>query len=335
MGTHRARATPATKGAAIFSTLACALFTIAIIAGTIGAPEYSFAEPGPVQPCATNKPAPLCASTMPFESANRIGVAFQSKALDYHDFEHGASFTSSLADSKGARSVTANRNVRLVDTICYSNLVPGKRYTVVSALHIVDANRNDLGDVASLKHKPALAKTRFTPKSSKGTVLVRMPLNAEGLRGTLLATSVSVFDENGVAVAQRDASRTSYTPVSVKAPLPTDKQARTAYSLASLFPIAEVSGRKETPGTPDSANNCAWLVAAVPASAALLGLAGSYVAIRLLRKQEAKQTEHMRKLLQPRVGILENGELNRTPKNAPRVEAAHQTCHTPALEHRV
>ena len=71
------------------------------------------------------------------------------------------------------KTVSGTTKVKLIDTVEYKNLIPGKTYTVKGTLHIKEINRDgktfDAG-ILTVNNKPFIAETKFVPDEPNGKV---------------------------------------------------------------------------------------------------------------------------------------------------------------------
>ena len=78
----------------------------------------------------------------------------------------------------GTQISCADEKVELIDTVSYSNLLPGEEYTLTGTL--MDA---ETGNTLEADGKPITAKADFTPEESKGTTEVHFSFNGSTLAG--------------------------------------------------------------------------------------------------------------------------------------------------------
>ncbi|MBR5950194.1 MAG: VaFE repeat-containing surface-anchored protein, partial [Actinomycetaceae bacterium] len=90
------------------------------------------------------------------------------------------------------------KKVTVVDTVTYTNLIPGKEYTVSGALHVKNADGTD-GGVLKVDGKAVSASKTFTPKEKNGSVTLEFTFNASALNGKKLVAFETVKYE-GVTV---------------------------------------------------------------------------------------------------------------------------------------
>ena len=102
----------------------------------------------------------------------------------------------SLGTESGTKVVTTTGTVKLVDTVSYENLTPGKEYTVTGTL-MDKATGQPLKDGSG---KEVTATAKFKPSKATGTVKVTFQLNSTGLTGKT-AVAFETLTRDGVEVA--------------------------------------------------------------------------------------------------------------------------------------
>ena len=95
----------------------------------------------------------------------------------------------------GEKEVDPLEKITLTDTVTYSNLTPGKTYTVKGVL--MDKST---GEKLLIDDKEVTAETEFTPDKSEGTVDLSFTFDASGLAGKSVVAFESLYHE-GVEVA--------------------------------------------------------------------------------------------------------------------------------------
>lgn len=102
----------------------------------------------------------------------------------------------------GDKTVIAEAETVIIDTVSYRNLIPGQEYTLIGTLHIkgVNVEGNTTEDtLLDAQGKPITADVTFTPDAANGSVDVTFTFDATGLTtGTELVVFESLFDENGI-----------------------------------------------------------------------------------------------------------------------------------------
>ena len=99
----------------------------------------------------------------------------------------------------GTQVSCADEEVELIDTVSYSNLLPGEEYTLTGTL--MDA---ETGNVLEADGKSITAKADFTPKESKGTTEVRFSFNGSDLAGKTIVIFESLSYEGEEICSHED-----------------------------------------------------------------------------------------------------------------------------------
>lgn len=104
----------------------------------------------------------------------------------------------------------ANKNATIIDTVSYTNLLPGKEYTMTGTLM-----NQETGEAVLIDGKEITASTTFTPATSEGSVDVVFEFDAS----ILAPTTVVAFEDltyKGIQIAVHadieDAEQTVYIP---------------------------------------------------------------------------------------------------------------------------
>ena len=112
--------------------------------------------------------------------------------------------TTATDGTDGDKTVTADMESIIVDTVEYVNLIPGEEYTLTGALYVKHVDEN-----GSITEKPLLdadgnpvsAKTTFTPENASGCVEVTFTFDASAIAdGTELVAFETLF-HNGEVIA--------------------------------------------------------------------------------------------------------------------------------------
>ena len=112
-----------------------------------------------------------------------------------------------LTGPAGAKQIDPSESTVLVDTVSYSNLVAGNRYSLMGTLHVTDESGADLGVMRDERGAPIVAKTLFTPEEANGTAKVEFHLDTSDLGAmSLVAFEVLLNDEGKVIASHEDAS---------------------------------------------------------------------------------------------------------------------------------
>ena len=118
--------------------------------------------------------------------------------------------TNAKDGTTGIDHTEAKAEASIVDTVSYTNLIPGKEYTVKGTL--MD---KATGEAVSVEGKAVTAETTFTPESASGTVDITFTLDASALAGTTVVAFESL-EYQGIEVAVHadltDEDQTVYIP---------------------------------------------------------------------------------------------------------------------------
>ena len=105
---------------------------------------------------------------------SRDGVNLDFGAIDNHDIEI---HTTAEDGPSGTENGTNAQNINIVDHVMYTNLTPGKEYTMTGTLMDKDTNEA----VLDADGNPVTASTVFTPTSPNGTVDVTFNFKSDGI----------------------------------------------------------------------------------------------------------------------------------------------------------
>jgi len=94
--------------------------------------------------------------------------------------------TKAKAEKTGTNLSAAEKDVKLIDTVSYTNLVPGKEYVLKGKLMDQKTGKELL-----LNGKPVISQKKFVPEKKDGTVDVEFVFSGTGLAGT----STVVFED--------------------------------------------------------------------------------------------------------------------------------------------
>lgn len=86
------------------------------------------------------------------------------------------------ADGKKTLNAGGKGQVKLVDTIEYHNLIPGKEYEVRGEIHARNENGTDAGAIAGTQ-----GSAKFTPQAADGKITVAMTIDMSNVTKTLVA----------------------------------------------------------------------------------------------------------------------------------------------------
>ena len=112
--------------------------------------------------------------------------------------------TTATDGTDGDKTVTADMEAIIVDTVEYANLIPGEEYTLTGALYVkhVDEEGNVTEEaLLDADGNPVSAKTTFTPENASGSVEVTFTFDASAIAdGTELVAFETLF-HNGEVIA--------------------------------------------------------------------------------------------------------------------------------------
>ncbi len=108
------------------------------------------------------------------------------------------------AQGTAGQMIQAASAQRVVDTIFYQGLVPGKTYTVQGTLHLRGDDGSDAGALKGADGSPLIASTDFTPQASSGEVQVTFDLDASQLAGRTVVAFEEVTQEKRTVFAHAD-----------------------------------------------------------------------------------------------------------------------------------
>lgn len=127
---------------------------------------------------------------------NRSVVAFEYLYLDGTEIAHHADIedegqtvhipklgTTAYGTDTKTHTVPIAREAKVTDVVCYTNLVPGKKYTVTGTLHLKKSDGTDGGALKGADGKAVTSSVRFTPENADGSVELSFTVDATALRG--------------------------------------------------------------------------------------------------------------------------------------------------------
>ena len=152
-------------------------------------------------------------TTVVFEDLYSDGALLASHA-DLKDAEQTVYIpeihTSAKDKETQVNHTEANKNATIIDTVSYTNLLPGKEYTMTGTLM-----NQETGEAVLVDGKEITASTTFTPAMSEGSVDVIFEFDAS----VLAPTTVVAFEDltyKGIQIAVHadieDADQTVYIP---------------------------------------------------------------------------------------------------------------------------
>lgn len=103
--------------------------------------------------------------------------------------------TKAKAENTGMNLSAAEKDVKLMDTVSYTNLVPGKEYVLKGKLMDQKTGKELL-----VNGKPVVSQKKFVPEKKDGTVDVEFTFSGAGLAGTSTVVFEDLY-ENDVNIA--------------------------------------------------------------------------------------------------------------------------------------
>lgn len=150
-------------------------------------------------------------------------------------------------DNNGAKEIEAAKSVKLVDTIAYTGLTPGKKYTATITMHVVN-NGVDEGELKDSDGNVVTKTVEFTPTTSDGTVDVEVEIDATKLAGKDVVAFEDVKNDNKTVVTHADINDKGQT-VHVKGEtpkknggIPQTGEAMTAFAIGGAGVLGVLGG---------------------------------------------------------------------------------------------
>ncbi|MGF0039136.1 VaFE repeat-containing surface-anchored protein, partial [Peptoniphilaceae bacterium SGI.131] len=107
--------------------------------------------------------------------------------------------TSASNKEDGSKKLFNNTRVTVLDKVSYTNLIPGKEYTVKGKLMDKVTNSPLLVD-----GKEVMAEKKFIAEAKEGSVEVEFIFNASELKGKKLVVFEDLLDEKGLLLSHAD-----------------------------------------------------------------------------------------------------------------------------------
>ena len=147
-----------------------------------------------------------------FEKLQRDGVTIASleNIADEAQAIHFANITPKLTFEDGSKEMTlpeTETTVTVKGTIPYTNLIPGKEYTVVDELHVRSVGKEKVTDEGILANADGSAVTgtaKFTPTASSGSAEVTFTFASTGLRGNTLVAYTTISLDGKEIITHHD-----------------------------------------------------------------------------------------------------------------------------------
>ena len=104
--------------------------------------------------------------------------------------------TTAKDNVSGSHYAKPEKEITLIDTVSYQNLIPGKEYTLTGTLMDKETKKP-----LEVDGKPITAQTTFTPEKADGNVELSFTFDASALRGKTIVVFESVsYKEKEIAV---------------------------------------------------------------------------------------------------------------------------------------
>ncbi len=196
----------------------------------------------------------------------KTGVAFETLTmgefdmashLDLEDEDQTIYFpelkTSASDQEDGDKNIVADGTVTIVDTVTYTNLIPGTEYKVSGVLMDPSTNSELLVDGSSVT-----GETTFTADDKTGTAQVEFTFNAAGVTSSKLVVFEKLYlADNGAEIASHEDINDQEQTITIEQP--TDENNNSSNpsdpkggSGGSSNPGSEGTGSSVTPRTGDS-----------------------------------------------------------------------------------
>ena len=140
-----------------------------------------------------------------FEEVSRSGVTVATHAdvTDEGQSVHFVDIHTTATDEDGSHEhqvTDADSAMVITDAVDYTNLVPGREYTLTGTLHLVNADGTDGGALTDADGNDVTATTTFTPEAADGTADVQFTFDASQLSGRTVV-AFEDLSQAGVTVA--------------------------------------------------------------------------------------------------------------------------------------
>ena len=128
------------------------------------------------------------------EVVSHADINDQAQTIDYPDAKTQAE--DAVTETNIGK---VDKKVKLIDTVNYTNLKPGKEYTVKGTLM-----NQKTGKPIEVNGNPITSETKFTPENKDGSVKMEFELNSKLLEGTTTVVFEDIFTEFGKVVSHAD-----------------------------------------------------------------------------------------------------------------------------------
>lgn len=130
--------------------------------------------------------------------ANQVIFVYDFKSLKPMQEINPVIKTSAINKVTNMTQAEANTSITIIDTVSYTDLIPGKEYTVTGKLMLRDTNAE-----LKVNGKSVTATKKFTPTAKNGTINMEFTFDAAALAGK----TVVVYEDvtyNGKAIASHN-----------------------------------------------------------------------------------------------------------------------------------
>lgn len=167
----------------------------------------------------------------------------------------------------GDKNVEAGQDVKIVDTVTYTNLTEGETYKVIGTL--MD---KETGKAIQIDGKDLTAEAAFTAKKADGTVDVTFTFNTKDLEGHSVVVFEKMMDANGSVIAiHEDLNDEDQTVIVGKKP--EEPKEETPETSKEETPKGSTVTTSD-PKTGDDSNMVLWAVIAAGATLTGIGISG-------------------------------------------------------------
>ena len=155
-----------------------------------------------------------------------------------HKLKIGTTLTG--ADKSG-KTVAADSEIELIDTVSYENLIPGQEYTIEGKLVNKDGDQ-----VMDKDNKPSVASTTFTPDKANGTVDIKFTVDTSKMHDgdKLVAFEYAYVTNNGqkFMIGHHADINDEGQTVKVEVESPTPKVTLETSAKNMMLPVAIIGG---------------------------------------------------------------------------------------------
>lgn len=184
--------------------------------------------------------------------------------------------TSAKDKADGDKTVEADQDVTIVDTVAYTNLTEGETYKVIGTL--MD---KETGKAIQADGKELTAETELTAEKTDGTVEVTFTFNTKDLDGHSVVVFEKMVDANGTVIATHEDLTDEDQTVTV-GKKPESPKEDTPEETPKEDTPKESTVTSNGPKTGDDSNMVLWAI--IAAGAALAGISVGGYAIYKRRK---------------------------------------------------